>query len=281
MISRKLNFLHQAPADMYLQSFSNQFLNLSFDTSLIGTLKDIADVEINSLLDVQIQKEIPHIQSPSVLNVHVFVIPEPSILSPIYEIPLVAPTTNLLPPPFVSIISHVLLQTTTPIPTPPINTETPPVIMIPDPLLAIIQRASVWRKILGDALQKVLRKHMEELKQQYSHKVNYKEIIEESVQANVMNEVKNQLPKFLPRQYLTSLLHLDDAIASGQADPEKTLRKIYRDDKDPSAGPNQGKNTKRSRTKESEPLKKSSTSKELSKGKSPTKTSKSGKSVTT
>ncbi|GJS28323.1 hypothetical protein Tco_0488943 [Tanacetum coccineum] len=47
-----------------------------------------------------------------------------------------------------------------------------------------------------------------------------------------------------------------------------------------SAGPNQGKNTKRSRTKESKPSKKSSTSKDSSKGKSPAKTSKSGKYVT-
>ncbi|GKC69553.1 hypothetical protein Tco_1115436 [Tanacetum coccineum] len=43
--------------------FGNQFLNLSSDTSLIGTVKDTTDAEINSLLDVQIQQEIPHIQS--------------------------------------------------------------------------------------------------------------------------------------------------------------------------------------------------------------------------
>ncbi|GKG09767.1 hypothetical protein Tco_0338513 [Tanacetum coccineum] len=76
-------------------------------------------------------------------------------------------------------------------------------------------------------------------------------------------------------------LSLDDAITRGQADLEKTLRKRDRDDKDPSAGPNQGKKTKKSRTKESKPSKKSSTSKESSKGKSRAKISKSGKSVTT
>ncbi|GJU52018.1 hypothetical protein Tco_1221573 [Tanacetum coccineum] len=94
------------------------------------------------------------------------------------------------------------------------------------------------------------------------------------------------------RSYLTHDMHqdifdvllnsilLDDAIARGQADLEKVLRKRNRDDEDPSAGPNQGKKTKRSRTKESEPSKKSSTSKESSKGKSPAKTFKSGKSMT-
>ncbi|GKB55468.1 hypothetical protein Tco_0906221 [Tanacetum coccineum] len=66
-----------------------------------------------------------------------------------------------------------------------------------------------------------------------------------------------------------------------KTDPEKVLRKRHQDDEDPSAGPNQGKKTKRSRTKESEPSNKSSTYKESSKGKSPAKTSKCGKYVTT
>ncbi|GKA12717.1 hypothetical protein Tco_0692263 [Tanacetum coccineum] len=55
------------------------------------------------------------------------------------------------------------------------------------------------RSGLGDALQKVLRKHDEELKQQYSQQVDYKNVIEESMQANIINEVKNLLPKFLPK----------------------------------------------------------------------------------
>ncbi|GJX79299.1 hypothetical protein Tco_0327448 [Tanacetum coccineum] len=79
---------------------------------------------------------------------------------------------------------------------------------------------------------------------------------------------------------LLNSLILDDDIIRGQVDVEKVQRKRDRDGKDPSAGPNQGKKTKRSRTKEFEPSKKSSTYKESSKGKSPTKTSKSGKSLT-
>ncbi|GKB82042.1 hypothetical protein Tco_0948937 [Tanacetum coccineum] len=79
---------------------------------------------------------------------------------------------------------------------------------------------------------------------------------------------------------LFNSLSLDDAIASGQAGLEKVLRKKDHDDEDPSAGPDQGKKTKRCRTKDSKPSKKSSTSKESSKGKSPAKTSKFGKSVT-
>ncbi|GJU51083.1 hypothetical protein Tco_1220638 [Tanacetum coccineum] len=181
--------------------FGYQFLNLSSDNSLIGTVIDTTDTEINSLLDVQIQQEIPHIQSPSILNIPVYVISEPSILTPIPETPSVAPVTTLLPPPSVSTLSPILLQTTTPIPTPPIITEAPPVTTIPNILLAINQRVSVLEKdvqvikevdhnatllaslrakipsavnaylgsSLGDALQKVLQRHTEELIQQYPH----------------------------------------------------------------------------------------------------------------
>ncbi|GJV08062.1 hypothetical protein Tco_1345718, partial [Tanacetum coccineum] len=126
--------------------FGNQFLNLSSDTSLIGTIKDTTNTEINSLLDVQIQQEIPHNQSASALTVHVYVIFEPSILSPIPVFQLVAHATTLLPPPSVSTISPVLLQTTTPIPSPPITTKSLPIKMIPDPLPAIIQRVYVLEK---------------------------------------------------------------------------------------------------------------------------------------
>ncbi|GKE66822.1 hypothetical protein Tco_1520983, partial [Tanacetum coccineum] len=62
-------------------NFGNQFLNLSSDTSLIGITKKFADTKINSLLDIQIQQEVPHIQSSSVLTVLVLVTPEPHSLS--------------------------------------------------------------------------------------------------------------------------------------------------------------------------------------------------------
>ncbi|GJU16496.1 hypothetical protein Tco_1144462, partial [Tanacetum coccineum] len=71
---------------------------------------------------------------------------EPSVVIPIPETPSVAPATIFLPPLTISSISHVLLQTTTPIPTPPITTEALPITMIPDLLHAIIQIVSVLKK---------------------------------------------------------------------------------------------------------------------------------------
>ncbi|GKD63556.1 hypothetical protein Tco_1305664, partial [Tanacetum coccineum] len=188
-----------------------------------------SSLSINSLLDVQIQQEILHIQSPSVLTVPVSVIPEPSILSPIPEIPSVAPETTLLNFLPLSLPYH----------------------------------------ILGDALQKAAESLSEyELKNILFGKIDKS--------FSYLTYDKHQALY----DALFNSFCLDDVIARGQADPEKILRKRDCDDEVPSAGPNQGKKTKRSRTKESEPSKKSFTTKESSKCKSPTKTSKFGKSVT-
>ncbi|GKE65367.1 hypothetical protein Tco_1519528, partial [Tanacetum coccineum] len=63
--------------------FSDQFLKLSFDSSLVSTVKDTTNIKINSLLEVKIQSEVPHTQSPSMLSVPVYVIFEPTIPTPV------------------------------------------------------------------------------------------------------------------------------------------------------------------------------------------------------
>nr|GEV27389.1 hypothetical protein [Tanacetum cinerariifolium] len=211
-----------------LYGFGNQILNLSSDTSLIGTIKEFADNEINSLLDIQIQQEVPHVHSPFILTVPVFVIPKPTFFSPIPEIPSVAPATTLLPPLSVSTISLVLQQTATPILTPPITTEAPATTTVLDPLSKIAQRVSVLEKdvqelkkvghslvilattishvpaaideylesSLGDALQKVLQKHTEELIQQTSQKYVF-----EITKIKQEEAAKEQIPKFSATPY--------------------------------------------------------------------------------
>ncbi|GJT49028.1 hypothetical protein Tco_0975185 [Tanacetum coccineum] len=100
--------------------FGAQFLKLSSYTSLVSMVKDTTNIEINSLLDIQIQSEVPHIQSPPVLTVPVLVISEPLVLTPIPETPSVALATTLLPPPSISTITHINTQTTRPpMPAPP------------------------------------------------------------------------------------------------------------------------------------------------------------------
>ncbi|GJX18377.1 hypothetical protein Tco_0221054 [Tanacetum coccineum] len=255
--------------------FSNQFLNLSSDTSLIGTVKDTTDAEINSLLDVQIQQEIPHIQSPSVLNVPISMISGPSFLTPIPETPLVAPATTLLPHPYVSAISLKDVQE------------------LKEADNTITLRASLRSEIpstvntylgfsLGDALHKVMNQLPKFLPKAVS---DFATLVIQSTTIRFEKIDKSRSYQTHDKHQalydaLLNSLILDDDIARGQANAEKVLRKRDCNEEDPSAGPNQGKKTKRSKTKESEPSKKSSTSKESSRGKSPGKTSKFGKSLT-
>ncbi|GJX82451.1 hypothetical protein Tco_0331932 [Tanacetum coccineum] len=105
--------------------FGTHFLNLSSDVSLTGVLKDSADAKISSLMDVQIQQETLQIQSPSVLKVHVLVIPETTTFLPIPEIPTKTMVSTALLPPHVTPTILIVQQTSTPIPTPPITTDAP------------------------------------------------------------------------------------------------------------------------------------------------------------
>ncbi|GJT57502.1 hypothetical protein Tco_0992556 [Tanacetum coccineum] len=199
---------------------------------------------------------------------------EPSVLTLILETPSVAPATTLLPPSSVSTIPPVLLQTTTPIPTPPITTEALSITMILDPLHADIQRVYFLEKYVQD---------LKEANNTTTLRVSLRSKMSPAVNAYLRSSLGDALQKVLQKhtkELIQKYPHLDDAIASGQPNLEKVLRKREHDDKDPSAGLNQDKKTKRSRTKEPEPSKKSSTYKESSKGKYLAKTSKSGKSMT-
>ncbi|GJT61501.1 hypothetical protein Tco_1005034 [Tanacetum coccineum] len=92
--------------------FGDQFLKLSSDSSLVSTVKDITDSKINSLLEVKIQSEVLHTQTPSVLSIHISVTSEPTVLTLVQESPLIAAATTL-PPPSVSTTPPVPQQTTT------------------------------------------------------------------------------------------------------------------------------------------------------------------------
>ncbi|GJS77276.1 hypothetical protein Tco_0727157 [Tanacetum coccineum] len=84
---------------------------------------------------------------------------------------------------------------------------------------------------------------------------------------------------------MEALIEDENGMDKGVADIVKNHKRQHDDDedddKDHSAGPNQGKKTKKKRTKESESFMKPSTTKETSKGKAPTKSSKTDKSITT
>ncbi|GJQ91958.1 hypothetical protein Tco_0003097 [Tanacetum coccineum] len=103
--------------------FSDQFLKLSSNSSFVSIVKDFADTDVSSLLDIPIQQETPQTQSPYVQKVLVLVIPETTNLPPIPEIVTKAPVSTVVPLPQVITIISTVQQTPTPIPTPPITND--------------------------------------------------------------------------------------------------------------------------------------------------------------
>ncbi|GJZ56068.1 hypothetical protein Tco_0611261 [Tanacetum coccineum] len=92
---------------------------------------------------------------------------------------------------------------------------------------------------------------------------------------------KHPTHKALYDALIQSLFVDEDDMDRASVDPlTQTKRKHDDKDQDPSARLDQGKEKKRQRTKEVEPAKKHSTSKDSSKGKTPSNTSKTGKSIT-
>ncbi|GJZ04126.1 hypothetical protein Tco_0537401 [Tanacetum coccineum] len=122
-----------------------------------------------------------------------------------------------------------------------------------------------------------------------TNKAALKEYDQKSARYQTMNENKsfnrNPANHALYHALMEALIEDENAMDKGVADTVKNHKRQHdddeNDDEDPSAGPNQGKKTKRRRTKESESSMKPSTIKETSKGKAPSKSSKTGKSITT
>ncbi|GJU67511.1 hypothetical protein Tco_1253770 [Tanacetum coccineum] len=105
--------------------FGDQFLKLSSYSSLVSTVKDTADADVSSLLDIPIHKDTPQIQSSYVQKVPVSVIPKTNNLPPIPEIVTENLVTTSAPSPLVTPIILSVQQTTTQIPTPIITTDAP------------------------------------------------------------------------------------------------------------------------------------------------------------
>ncbi|GKE80884.1 hypothetical protein Tco_1550884, partial [Tanacetum coccineum] len=234
--------------------FGNQFLNLSSNISLVRTVKDFVNVEINSLLDIQIQQDVPQIQSPTLFNVPVSVIPEQPVPAPSPTLTTKTPVSTVLhyPPPVTAISS--VLQQSTPIPTPPIT------------IVALSKKISSM-SIVRETLQKNQTFPAQSFVTPAQPTYRVVESLFELELKNILfaNMVKSQsyLTQDKHQKLYDSLLNsimLDESIAKGDVNPNKVLKKRDRgdnEDKDPFAGPNQGKKTKRRRTKESESSKKS------------------------
>nr|GEU43559.1 RVT_2 domain-containing protein [Tanacetum cinerariifolium] len=147
--------------------FGDQFLKLSSDSSLVSTVKDTTDAEINSLLEVKIKFEVPHTQSPFMLSVPVFMISKPIVLTPVHESPLIATITTLPPPSVYTTPSLRVAKLEKDV------SELKKIDLSAEALAALkTQVPSVVDNYLGfkvrDVFQKELKKHITDLIQKYS-----------------------------------------------------------------------------------------------------------------
>nr|GEU36720.1 hypothetical protein [Tanacetum cinerariifolium] len=233
--------------------FGDQFLKPSSDSSLVIIVKDPTDAYVSSLLDIPIQYETPQI----------------------YDTYYLDRTTN---------------NNTIPIPT--ITTDAPTIITV---ILESITLSDVELRVAKlekdesklktiDHSSETLAKHMVDLIHKYS--LQHLPGLTKKPTPTAKQESEKSPLKILKikREQAETLIEDENAIDKGVADIVKGHKRKHDDDEDdddedPPAGPNQGKKTKRRRTKELEYLKKPSFNKETPKGKALTKGFKTGKST--
>nr|GEW48199.1 ribonuclease H-like domain-containing protein [Tanacetum cinerariifolium] len=304
-------------SSFYVSSgFGDQFLKLSSDSSLLSTVKNITDAEINSLLKVKIKSEVPHTQSPSVLNVPVSVISEPTVPTPVQESPSKAIVTTLLPL-YVSTTPFVPQQTTTSIPTSTFTTDAPIItttIFESDALSDIQVRVAKLEKDVSD-LKKIdlsvealvaLKTQVPSFVDNYlGSKVGDKQtptvflehrseksaseilkIKREQVEKQKMSKFtikstdKASFREYDQKSALYQTMHANKSFNQTLANHRlyhALMEELIEDENAVDKGV--GKQTKRRRTKDSDSLKKPSTTKETPKGKAPSKGSKTSKSA--
>ncbi|GJV69197.1 hypothetical protein Tco_1484706 [Tanacetum coccineum] len=238
-------------------NYSSIFLNLDNISSV--------ETEIISMLDVQVQQEIPSNQSSSLLIVPVSIIPEPSIIKPIPEIVLAAPTTTI-PPPTPLFIPYS--QQSTPIPTPittKATTLTPTLKNVDHSttLLATIKSEvpSAVKEYLGTILGDALHKQESQYTIKSSNKAALNEFDQKQALFDTITESKsfNKHPKHkaLYHAHMESILADEEAIDQSVANLDKQNKRKHVDDvrdEDPPAGLDQGLK-RRKTSKDAEPPK--------------------------
>ncbi|GJS85857.1 hypothetical protein Tco_0752398 [Tanacetum coccineum] len=131
--------------------------------------------------------------------------------------------------------------------------------------------------------QKMLKFTIKSTEKAALEEYDLKSTLYQSMNANKLFN-RNPANHRLYHALMEALIEDENAMDKGVADTVKDHKRKHDDDEDdddedPPVGPNQGKKTKRIRTKEFESIKKPSTTKETPKGKTPTKGSQTGKAA--
>ncbi|GJX06146.1 hypothetical protein Tco_0194078 [Tanacetum coccineum] len=277
----KKSELPPTSSSLYVSSgFGDQFLKLSSDSSLVSTVKDTIDAEINSLLKVKIQSEVPHNQSTSMLSVPVSVFFEPSVLtllrvaklekdvSQLKKIDLSLKLLRLL-----KIKDHLFRYY---LGCKVGDKQTPAVDLeqeskkSPSEILKIKTEQAEKQKMLKFTIKSTDQAALKEYDQ--------KSALYQTMHANKSFN-RNPANHRLYHALMEALIDDENVMDKGVVDTIQDHKRKHDDDEDPPTRPNQGKQTKRRRTKDSESSKKPSTTKETPKGNALSKGSKTGKSA--
>nr|GEZ63112.1 hypothetical protein [Tanacetum cinerariifolium] len=225
--------------------FGDQFLKLSFDLSLISTVKDSAYVDVRVAKLEKYMSELKKInlstKALAALKIHV-----PSVVD--------------------TYLGSKVPKNQTPI----VDLERESK-KITSEILKIKKEQAEKQKMPKFTIKSTYNAAIE--------KYDLKSALYQIMHANKSFN-KNHANHQLYHALMEALIEDENAKDKGVADAVKDHKRKHDDDddKDPPAGPNQDKKTKRRRTKESESFKKQSTTKETPKGKASSKGSKSGKS---
>nr|GEW16387.1 copia protein [Tanacetum cinerariifolium] len=224
----------------------------------------------------------------------------------VQESPSIA-TTTTLPPLSVSTTPYVPQQTTTPIPTPTITSDDLTITTTESEFyaLSVVQlRVAKWEKdvfelkkinlsaeafvALKTQIHKIKKEQAEKQKMpKFTIKSTDKAVLKEYDQKSALYKTMHANKSFnrnptnhrLYHALMEAMIEDENAINKGAANTVQDHKRRHDDDEDDDdedapAGPNQGKQTKRKITKDSESSKNPSTTKETPKGKAPSKGSK-------
>ncbi|GJV88058.1 hypothetical protein Tco_1531996 [Tanacetum coccineum] len=293
-------------SSLYVSSgFGDQFLKLSSESSLVSTVKDFADADV-------ISTAVPSPQvTPIVSSVQQTPtpIPTPPITTDAPTVTTAIPESNALSA--VELRVTKLEKDMSELKT--VDHSSKALAVLQSYVLTVVD--SYLDTKVRDVFQKELQKHTVDLIHKYSlqhlpeltkkptptteqeSEISPSEILkikkeQAESQKNPQFTIKstdkaaleeNPANHRLYHALMEALIEDENAIDKGVADTVKDYKRKHDDedddDEDPLARLNQGKKTKRRRTKDSESLKKPSTTKETLKCKAPTKGSKVGKSA--
>nr|GEX31123.1 hypothetical protein [Tanacetum cinerariifolium] len=213
----------------------------------------------------------------------VSVIPKTTNLPPISEIVTKTLVLTIVPSPQVTPIILTVQLTPTPISTPPIATDALTIITVVHESNALSTVDLRVAKLEKDVSELKTIDHSFEALVAALKEYDLKTSLYQSMHANKSFN-RNPANHRLYHALMEALIEDEITMDKGVVDTIKDHKRKHDDDKDdddedPPARPNQSKKTKRRRTKESESLKKPSSTKDTPKGKTLTKGSKTGKSI--